>query len=240
MCTVTFAAINGRTVITSNRDEQVVRPSMQPLVYSVGHKRLLFPKDPRAGGTWFSVDENGNAAVLLNGGFEKHVRKSSYERSRGLIVLDIISDASPIICWKQINLTKVEPFTLILFESQNLYQLVWDGFQKHCQHLDSRQSYIWSSSTLYPAAVRAQRQLLFTKFIYDHIDVTADELFDFHKNTSPLDHENGLVINRNGILKTLTITQAIISEESTLVKHDDLINNMASLNEIFHLQKSDR
>ena len=58
MCTVSFVASNGKIIITSNRDEQVIRPAIAPQKYTINNKTLLFPKDPKAGGTWYVVDEN--------------------------------------------------------------------------------------------------------------------------------------------------------------------------------------
>jgi hypothetical protein len=36
-------------------------------------------QDPKAGGTWYVVDENGTVLVLLNGAEEKHTIKLSYK-----------------------------------------------------------------------------------------------------------------------------------------------------------------
>jgi hypothetical protein len=33
-------------------------------------QRITYPKDADAGGTWIAKHENGNAVVLLNGGFK--------------------------------------------------------------------------------------------------------------------------------------------------------------------------
>jgi hypothetical protein len=38
------------------------------------------------------------------------------------------------------------------------------------------------------------------------------EMYDFHRYTEEGNQENGLVINRNGELKTLSITQSIIEK----------------------------
>ena len=237
MCTVTFAADNQRTFITSNRDEHVLRPAIPPKIYEINGKQLLFPKDPRAGGTWFATDEFSNVAVLLNGGFEKHVPVNPYRRSRGLVVLDLISSDIPVHCWKAIDLEQIEPFTIILFVSHRLYELVWDGLQKHLLPLDVAQKYIWSSSTLYSKNVRQQRQQLFNDHVNDGSKISAKRILDFHKNADLHDHENGLVIDRCGKLKTLTITQAIVKSEATTVMHDDLINKTQTVQQIQHLQK---
>ena len=137
MCTVSFVSSNGKTIITSNRDEKVLRPSaIEPKNYQINTKNVFFPKDPKAGGTWFAVDENSNVLVLLNGAEEKHILKEKYNRSRGLIVLELIGETSPL------------------------------------------------------------------------------------ENA-----EHGLVINRNDVLKTLSITQAVVEKNKVQMTHYDLIKN---------------
>jgi len=161
MCTVSFVSSNGKTIITSNRDEKVIRPSaIEPKNYLINNKNIIFPKDAKAGGTWFAVDESGTILVLLNGANEKHIVKSSYRKSRGLIVLDIISNLSPKDFWHEINLDNIEPFTLVLFQDNELFQLRWNGIINECTTLDAKKNHIWSSVTLYSKEIREIVELL--------------------------------------------------------------------------------
>ena len=121
MCTVSFVNANGKIIITSNRDEKTLRPNaIEPRNYLINNKKIIFPKDKKAGGTWFAIDEHSTILVLLNGADEKHTLKESYRKSRGLIVLELISSKSVIHAWKFIDLNNIEPFTLVLFENQIL------------------------------------------------------------------------------------------------------------------------
>lgn len=225
MCTVTFVHSNDKIIITSNRDEQVLRPNaIEPKNYKINNKNLIYPKDPKAGGTWYVVDENGTVLVLLNGADEKHQVLGNYRKSRGLIVLDIISSFSPIKAWEEINLDNIEPFTLVLFESSNLYQLRWNGSKKDKLVLDINQNYIWSSTTLYPKEVRENRARWFSEYMNSKTDFSEEDMFHFHRYTENENSENGLVINRNDFLKTLSITQTIIENKEARIKHYDLIN----------------
>ena len=225
MCTVSFVNANGKIIITSNRDEKIIRPSaIEPKNYLINNKNVLFPKDPKAGGTWFAVDEHSNVIVLLNGADEKHLAKDSYRKSRGLILLDLISNASPVVAWETIDLVNIEPFTLVLFENLQLYQLRWNGKTKSVLELNTEQSHIWSSSTLYPAAIREKRAAWFATFLDTQPAVDATELFNFHRYTEEKNQENGLVINRDEAMKTLSITQTVINQNKVALFHHDLIN----------------
>lgn len=225
MCTVSFVSSNDKIIITSNRDEKVIRPSaIEPKNYSLNNKNIIFPKDPKAGGTWYAIDENGTVLVLLNGASEKHKVVLPYRKSRGIIVLDIISAGSPLNHWNEIDLDNIEPFTLVLFQNQKLYQLRWDGTQKETTSLDITQNYVWSSSTLYPKEVRETRSQWFYSFLETKPDITPDEMLNFHRYTEEKNQENGLVINRNNEMKTLSITQSVIEKNKVTILHCDLLS----------------
>ena len=224
MCTVSFVATNDKIIITSNRDEKTVRPSaIPPRSYTVNGKNLIFPKDPKAGGTWFVANADGVILVLLNGADEKHEVKLSYRKSRGLIVLDMISSLSPKDFWSEIDLENIEPFTLVLFQNNALFQLRWNGKEKETITLDIHQNHIWSSSTLYSSSIREKRANWFHTFMHDNFQISESKMHDFHRYTEEENDENGLVINRNDELKTLSITQAVIEKNKVAILHYDLI-----------------
>ena len=231
MCTVSFVSSNGKHIITSNRDEKVAREkAIEPKIHLINDKKIFFPKDQKAGGTWYAVDDKAHIVVLLNGAKEKHELKSSYKKSRGLIVLDLISSDSVILYWKIIDLENIEPFTLVVFENQKLYQLQWDELKKEIIELDTNKNYIWSSSTLYPLPIREQRKQWFYDFLESKNVVLELDMLHFHKNTEDNNQENGLVINRNNLLKTLSITQTVIEKNKVSLTHYDLIENQEFTN----------
>jgi uncharacterized protein with NRDE domain len=226
MCTVSFIVSNGKTIITSNRDEKVIRPSaIEPKNYFINNKKIIFPKDSKAGGTWFAVDEIGTILVLLNGANEKHQVQLPYRKSRGLIVLDVISSLSPKDFWKEIDLENIEPFTLVLFQNNELFQLRWNGFDKETTQLDTNKNHIWSSSTLYPKTIRENRSDWFYNFLDSNPEISDTKMLHFHRYTEEENQENGLVINRNDELKTLSITQSVTEKNKVTILHSDLVSN---------------
>jgi uncharacterized protein with NRDE domain len=227
MCTVTYVNCNGKFIITSNRDEKIVRPkSIAPKTYLINSKKVFFPKDPKAGGTWYAVDDTGNVLVLLNGASEKHIQEQEYSKSRGLIVLEIIGSENCLLHWQSISLENIEPFTLVFFSNKELYQLRWNGFLKETTKLDSNKNYIWSSSTLYPKNVRVSREQWFYNFLLNKDTISTDEMLHFHQYTEKDDKENGLVINRDDTLITQSITQTLINNNRLTFAHIDLIENV--------------
>jgi uncharacterized protein with NRDE domain len=226
MCTVSFVNVNDKIIITSNRDEKIIRPSaIPPKNYTLNGKNIIFPKDPKAGGTWFVVDANGTVLVLLNGADEKHKVELPYRKSRGLIVLDIISSFSPKDFWEEIDLENIEPFTLVLFQNNALFQLRWNGIHKETTPLDIHKNHVWSSSTLYSREIREKRSNWFYSFLETNPRISETEMLRFHRYTEEENQENGLVINRNDEMKTLSITQSVIEKNKVAILHYDLIHH---------------
>lgn len=225
MCTVSFVPSGKRYIITSNRDEHISRPlAYAPQEETIGSVKVLFPKDPKAGGTWFALNENGAAAVLLNGAFAKHIPNGNYAKSRGLVLLDIIGAENPQSKLWEMDLHAIEPFTVVLFHS-NLLEFRWDGGQKYFRPLDKSKKHIWSSVTLYDDTVIGHRAALFHQFVDGTDPIEASDVVDFHTNNHE-DFENGFVIDRKTGLKTFSITQAILDQEETnLLRHIDLLND---------------
>ena len=224
MCTVSFVCSKDKIIITSNRDEKIIRPSaIPPKNYTLNGKNIIYPKDSKAGGTWFVVDENGTVLVLLNGADEKHQVQVQYRKSRGQIVLEMISSASPMDFWNEIDLENIEPFTLVLFQDKQLFQLRWNGIKKSTIVLETDKNYVWSSSTLYPKTIREQRAIWFYSFLEVNPEITEAKMLHFHRYTENDNDENGLVINRNDELKTLSITQSVIEKNKVMIRYLDLM-----------------
>jgi hypothetical protein len=227
MCTVTFIPVKDKYFITSNRDEKIFRKqALPPKTYSSSQgAKISYPKDADAGGTWVAMHENGNAVVLLNGGFEKHIPAPAYRKSRGIILLEIISNTNPFAAFQHISLTGIEPFTLVLLDIGNLYECRWDGSNKHHKHLDNKQPYIWSSVTLYNKTVIEKREAWFNEWLGKNPSPSIQDILQFHLFAGDGDNHNDLRMNRNGIMLTLSATGMEINNEKGIMHYHDLTND---------------
>jgi hypothetical protein len=226
MCTVSFIPVNNKFYLTSNRDEKPERKSAYPpTVYCGKGSGLLYPKDATAGGSWICLNENGNAAVLLNGAFKKHIPEGSYRLSRGLIVLEIAAAERPMVSFSRIDLSDIEPFTIILFETGSLYECRWDGRQKHCVQLKNYRPYIWSSATLYDGEVVKKRELWFMKWLNKNPNPTQEDILLFHQFTGDGDINNDLKMNRDGKMLTVSVTGIELENYTGRMTYIDLKNN---------------
>lgn len=225
MCTVSFVSGKNCVIITSNRDEHIQRKNAAaPAVEIRNNKKIIFPKDAKAGGTWFAAAGNSNVAVLLNGAFVKHTANPPYRKSRGLILLDIIESDNPFLFFKQVGLQQIEPFTVVLYQAGLLYELRWDGTSKYDKLLTVSGNYIWSSATLYTDDIIAERKDKFDKFISNNENITVEMIHNFH-NSNQGDEENGFIIDRDTGMKTFSISQAVIGPKQIEFLHDDLLQN---------------
>ena len=232
MCTVTFLPFNDSVLITSNRDEATVRlPAALPEAYEFHSGKILFPKDGQAGGTWIALHNNGNAMVLLNGAFKKHHHLPPYRKSRGLVFLDIFDSNEPHKSFQEIDLTGIEPFTLVIWEQQTLWEARWDGAEKYIIPLPADIPRIWSSVTLYDDEVIARRRAWFNQWLKENPYRSADKIRRFHEFGGDGDPTNSFKMNRNGILQTVSITGIEIKQHKALMHYKDILGGLVSVNE---------
>lgn len=221
MCTVTFVKHHNQYIFTSNRDETTQRGrAIAPKEYNGNFKKLVYPKDPKANGTWI-VHDYSNCAILLNGAEEKHIHRSNYRKSRGLILLDIFDSENVLEFWNTINLNNIEPFTIIIFFEKKLYQLQWNEIEKSTQEISTSENHIWSSSTLYSKEIRNNRKTLFKKHI-ETTKISPEQILKFHQFKDSNNTENTIIIKRNQFFKTVSITQFSIENNQFTTNYIDL------------------
>jgi uncharacterized protein with NRDE domain len=234
MCTVTYIPDKKKSgfVLTSNRDEVAYRPTFAPKRYRVNSNDLYFPKDSVAGGSWISANKNGRTVCLLNGAFLPHKRKSKYAQSRGNITIELASfQGNPEQYFYEKDLSEIEPFTIVTVEKSkneisHLSEFIWDGNKKHFKILDQSKSYIWSSVTLYSEEHRKMRKEWFQGFMKKiNGSVSSENILDFHSAKHIEDDSINVIMQREGDLKTVSITQIIACDTATKMKYFDLHNH---------------
>jgi hypothetical protein len=225
MCTVTFISAGNHFFFTSSRDEQADRPvALFPEIYEINGSRILFPKDPQGGGSWIAVNESGHAGVILNGAMKAHEANRPYRKSRGLILLDLISQSSPADAFEEADFNGIEPFTVILFENKNLYSGKWDGQMKWMESLNAKKSHIWSSVTLYNPVVIRKREEWFHVWLSENAYPGSLDIIHFHQKGGDGDPFNDIMMNRNHTLFTNSISSIRLSTESASFRYLDLRN----------------
>lgn len=238
MCTVTYVPCRDRVYLSSNRDEKQIRPdALAPALYSFPSGNILFPRDSQAGGTWIGVHENGNAMVLLNGAWKAHIPNPPYRRSRGLILLDLLSNPSPADYFPEMDLDRIEPFTVVILDKGELYESRWDGTRRFRQKLDRNDAFIWSSSTLYDEGVVQKRAGWFSSWRADHPSPGWEDILHFHQFTGEGDPQNDLRMHRPGQVATVSVTSVKLQAGAAYMRYLD-IRNQIEKEERIHLQSA--
>ncbi len=223
MCTVSFMPLGDGFLLTSSRDEQKSRPTRPPMAEAHKGHRLTFPKDLHSGGTWLAFDaENGRAACLLNGAFERHTKKETYRMSRGQVLLDSFVYPDAKIFHALIDLEDIEPFTLLLWETQKglqLHEFRWDGLEKYFSEIDLSRPKLWSSATLYDSESRQQRQQWFEQWLGHH---EPSKIAEFHQAKHGQDDQQDIVMRRENGLQTVSISQIRFENGAFSMQYSDL------------------
>ena len=238
MCTLTFLPLKNEYIFTSNRDEHDSRSdTLFPVKKDINGMQVFFPQDPKAGGTWLASSNTQRIAILLNGAFEAHKHRPPYRKSRGIVLLDSFNYPSLIEFSKQYNLNGIEPFTLIHFDRTNsdkIYELKWDGSKSTISSFSCDQAHIWSSTQLYSKEIRQVRQDWFSDLLLQDLDAT--KLAHFHEFGDKMDKENNIKMDRGFGLRTISISQIVITKEKTKFNYRNLIKNTNEDYWIDHLQ----
>lgn len=234
MCTVTYIPQTGDDsfVLSSNRDEVEFRPTLPPEIYATAGKKLAYPKDEKAGGSWIAMNENGKVCCLLNGGINAHKKQDYHTLSRGIILLEFsASDLTSHDFFASKELKSFEPFTLVSLEPhrgqvENLTEFIWDGQDKYFRQLDKDKPYIWSSVTLYNEEQRKVRKAWFTSFLQAYENqLSSDKIVAFHSGEHTKDDSVNVIMQREGGLKTVSITQVKPGSGNLKMKYYDLLKS---------------
>jgi uncharacterized protein with NRDE domain len=231
MCTVIFLPNNGQYCFASLRDESPKRQqALQPAIYTHNNVEIIAPLDGQAGGTWVGANAFGNIVILLNGAFENHIRASNYRLSRGLFVRSLLLEEVPVTAWQTMDLQNIEPFTLVVWQQQQLFELVWDGQQKHSQQLAITKPHIWSSSTLYDTIAKQQRKAAFQQWWATEPPVSKQSMLSFFQSLH--DEQNGFLIHRSPTMKTLSFTFLTQDAATTSCYYHDFLNATCSTKQL--------
>ncbi len=227
MCTVTYLpTAPGAFILTSNRDEAPHRSPLS-LVREEGPagETLLFPRDTGAGGTWITVSSRGRVLCVLNGAFGPHKRQPPYRRSRGLMVLDFFGYSRATDFFEQYTFQGMEPFTLIVYDAGELWEVRWDENELHRTRLQVELPYLWASATLYDPSAQTKRQRWFADWRAGQEPFEPGAIWQFHHQAGDGDPFNDLVMNRDNRVRTVSVTQIIQAGGTAEMRYHNLLED---------------
>ena len=226
MCTVTFIPQPKGYILTSNRDESALRSPQEISTELRNDQQLIFPRDKAAGGTWICLSSKDRLVCLLNGAFERHQRRLPYRKSRGIMVFEFFDFPHATDFFAQYDFDNIEPFTMIIYDTGQLFDFRWDGEQTHLQTLDTQTQYIWSSATLYEKPIQAKRKQWLAEWLDGRTDFSRTAILELHKKGGEGNPSIDFMMNRyNYLVQTVSITQVELQDQAYRMYYHDLITN---------------
>ncbi len=235
MCTVTYLPIPSGYALTHNRDEAPARSPDHISRERIGGCFRLFPRDTKAGGAWIIAAQTGQTACLLNGAFLKHRHEPPYRHSRGLVLVDFLNATDTNHFFSSYDLDKIEPFTLLSFQPWAVAEFRWDGQRRHLRHLNPEQAYFWCSATLYPPQMQQAREQVFQNWLSrqkPNSNRLPTDILRLHLKGSVGDPENDFVMNRNGRVCTVSVTQVVCRQRLIRMRYLDLLEGQQDLRQM--------
>jgi hypothetical protein len=112
-------------------------------------------------------------------------------------------------------------------------EFIWDGATKHFRALNPDNPAIWSSVTLYGEEQRNLRKEWFVRFLQEKNEkISPESILGFHTGTHTPDNSINVVMEREGGLKTLSITQVLPENGKLRMNYFDLHNHKNTTLEI--------
>src|SRR5215471_9031134 len=184
MCTVTWLHEDGGYHLFFNRDEKLTRkPALPPRVAVRDGVHYLAPIDGDFGGTWIAANEFGVSLCLLNG---TRGTRPAAPRSRGLLVLDLVSSRSleeVANRTKGADLTRYAPFTLSVLLPEECTQVIeWDG-SRTIIRTQPEICNMLTSSSFETETVKKTRIEEFVRLVGN--SCSATRLQEFHRSHAP-------------------------------------------------------
>jgi hypothetical protein len=76
--------------------------------------------------------------------------------------------------------------------------------------------------------VTRKREQWFASFLNDHPIPTQQDVLNFHRFTGDGDKQNDLLMTRDGMYTTVSITSILLTKDRGCIKYMDLKNNSSS------------
>ena len=224
MCLVSYIPTKDGFVFSSNRDEVPERNAMNIRTEIIKNKTIFYPADVK-GGSWIFTSDHGDIICLLNGAHVAHERRSHYRLSRGLMLKAYFSYASPVDFIQYFNFEGIEPFTCVIVSPRYFFEFIWDGQVKYVKVLDPQKSFNWSSCTLYSPEVQKERSSWFEQALTIHPTLNQLSIEIIHLTQQKDRIEDAFVMDREGIVQTISLTQIDARPELLSLSHLNLLSS---------------
>jgi len=212
MCTLSLFKTDDGYKVFINRDERHDRPVERPPQILCDQHGVYGPVDPVSNGTWVAYNDRGYWGCLLNGYLEEEGHDYSGYKSRGGVLLEILSQDDPLLYIDQLDVSNYPSFRLVIgsYEAHKLF--VWDGSEYKEQDFHASyngHAYFLSSSSWNQDEVIRIRKGLFENWVAQN-EAPNGAMPDFHFSREP-DMQSAPMMHRS-YSRTQSITALNVSK----------------------------
>lgn len=224
MCTLAFSLQKEGLQLAFNRDEVADRAvAYTPQFVDNAEIRILAPIDPVGSGTWIGANNAGVIACLMNHRHFENKYTLSYLRSRGQLIMDILSlTPTDYINFIEKQGKNFAPFHVFVFSDAQKFRVTWNGQEMHFFSIEDG-NYTFSSTTLYNTQDSAQRQDAWKRQSSEGVnDQTLDDFLQqcrIAKYINPLGKE----------VHTVSYTTLTTSKKSIRLQYKNLYPQLSEL-----------
>ena len=123
------------------------------------------------------------------------------------------------------DLQNIEPFTMVIVDWNNnklqLFELIWDGKQKHFNKLKNEPK-IWSSSTLYSTNNQQLRKEWFEDW-KQQSNFSEKAILEFHH--SEIGNKEQSILMKRPNVETVSITLIEKRDKHLKMKYEDVVHS---------------
>lgn len=233
MCTVTYLPTgHDEFLFTSNRDEAPNRSASLLQMEERSGKKLLYPQDSLAKGTWIATANHNQLVCILNGAYTLHRHQPPYRLSRGIMALEFFTYQDARHFAKEFEFEGMEPFTMVIYDRGQLIDLRWDEEQLLFTELDAQQPHLWASATLYDAIQQEKRHRWFAEWLSQHQSYRSEDILHFHHTAGDGDPTSDIIMNRMNRVRTTSITHIVKTKDRSHLQYEPLLNGQIRKQEL--------
>ena len=226
MCTISYFPFSGADhILTQNRDVGPLRaPAIPPARHTYKGTELIYPVDPQGGGTW-NASSDSHRACILNGAEYDYFPDFEAPKSRGSLCLDVLAEGADLL--HREDLSVYDDFTLLYFSldrKEDIREFRWNGENlKERRHHPGKPQF-WISRGLYSFEDYLRKKEVFDQFVPEVQDADFEKaqslIWDFHLQKIVAEEE-GFLIDRPGMVKTVSIFQSVYAGKEFTLQYED-------------------
>jgi hypothetical protein len=192
-----------------------------PSIDRRGEVRFLAPRDTEAGGTWIAVTERGLCLALLNGQVASPIAAERPYRSRGDLILDLLSVAGAdhaMTRLSDLDLPAVRPFRLLAIDRCGPVRMArWEeGVLEIAPRLESAPPL--TSSSFATEEVCGHRIRLYHESFPDGTEPTDAKLLAYHSSHLPERGARSVCMHRKDA-GTLSLTWVEVGRRAAQMRY---------------------